>query len=111
MRALHLADGRTKRAAYEELLRIPAMSVGQYRIPAGGDDPQKPHTEDEIYIVLRGRGILRTPTGDAVAGPGAVLFVPAGEEHRFVRIEEDLDVVVAFAPAEYSLGERPAATP
>jgi quercetin dioxygenase-like cupin family protein len=31
-----------------------------------------------------------------------VLFVPAGEEHRFVDIEEALDVLVLFAPAEHS---------
>lgn len=38
--------------------------------------------------------------------PGAVLFVPAGEEHRFVDIEEPLDVIVVFGPAEYTKKEK-----
>ena len=88
---------------YEELLRVPTLSVGRYRLPVGAQDPQQPHTEDEVYVIRSGRGILRTPTGDAAAVPGAMLFVPAGEEHRFVEIEEPLDVLVLFAPAEHSM--------
>jgi quercetin dioxygenase-like cupin family protein len=34
--------------------------------------------------------------------PGSVIYVPAGEEHRFTDIAEDLAVVVFFGPAEYS---------
>lgn len=92
--------------AYAELLRVPSMSVGHYHLPAGSTDPQLPHTEDEVYVVLRGRGVLRTPDGDAPAVTGAVLFVPAGEEHRFVEIEEALEVIVLFAPAEYTLAGK-----
>lgn len=102
MHALTLTDDESTAPRYEELLRVPALSVGQYRIPVGGEDPQQPHTEDEIYVVRAGRAILRTPAGDAAAVPGAVLFVPAGEEHRFVEIEEPLDVIVVFGPAEYA---------
>ena len=32
----------------------------------------------------------------------AVIYVPAGEVHRFTDIAEDLAVVVFFGPAEYS---------
>lgn len=103
MQELSTSDASSDRATYAEMLRVPAMSVGRYRIPAGGDDPQEPHAEDEVYVVLAGRGILRAESGDALAVPGATLFVPAGEEHRFVEIEEGLDVVVVFAPAEYTL--------
>lgn len=31
---------------YLELLRKPSLSLGVYRLPAGGVDPQSPHTED-----------------------------------------------------------------
>lgn len=85
---------------FEEILRVPAMSVGTYFLPAGAVDPQGPHTEDEIYVILRGRAVLRTQTGDADAVPGAALYVPAGERHSFVDIAEDLLMYVVFAPAE-----------
>jgi hypothetical protein len=35
--------------------------------------------------------------------------VPAGEEHRFVEVTEDLTVLVVFAPPEYS--QRPESQP
>lgn len=91
---------------YSEVLRVPAMSVGTYYLPAGATDPQSPHAEDEIYVILEGRGILRTESGDGLAVPGAALFVPAGEHHSFTEITEALFMYVVFSPAE---GTRPKA--
>jgi mannose-6-phosphate isomerase-like protein (cupin superfamily) len=87
---------------WEEHLEVPDLSCGTYSLPAGGSDPQSPHTEDEIYLVTRGRATLWTRSGVAPMRPGDVAFVPAGEEHRFVDIVEDFAVVVVFGPAEYS---------
>jgi len=89
-------------ATWVEQLRVPDLSVGTYRVPAGGVDGQRPHTEDEIYVVVAGQARLVTPTDTTAVGPGSVVFVPAGEEHRFVDITEDLVVLVVFAPAEGS---------
>ena len=100
MRALTFAKDVETEVSYQELLREPALSIGRYRLPAGAVDPQQPHTEDEVYVVRHGKGVLRTPGGDTAAVPGAVLFVPAGEHHQFVDIEEALDLLVLFAPAE-----------
>lgn len=85
-----------------EHLNVPDLSTGTYSLPAGSVDTQEPHTEDEIYIVLQGRGVLATDTATAVVGPGSVLYVPAGERHQFVDIAEDIVAVVVFAPAEGS---------
>ena len=87
---------------WQEHLEVPDLSCGTYSLPAGGTDPQSPHTEDEIYVVTRGRATLWTPTGTATMGPGDVAFVPAGEVHRFVDVVEDFAAVVVFGPAEYS---------
>lgn len=85
-----------------EHLRVRDLSVGTYSIPSGGFDTQEPHTEDEVYVVVRGRGKLETPTETAEVVPGTIIYVPAGESHRFVDIVEDLVVLVLFAPAEGS---------
>ncbi|MEV0130605.1 cupin domain-containing protein [Dactylosporangium sp. NPDC050688] len=82
-----------------EQLRVPDLSVGTYCIPAGGVDDQSPHTEDEIYVVTSGRARIVTPDGSADVAPGSVVFVPAGEEHRFVDVTEDLTLLVVFGPA------------
>jgi mannose-6-phosphate isomerase-like protein (cupin superfamily) len=85
-----------------EHLRVEALSVGTYSLPAGGTDTQSPHTEDEIYVVTAGRARFVAGSASLDVGPGAVLYVPAGEEHRFVDITEDLAVLVVFAPAEHA---------
>lgn len=85
---------------YREHLRVPDMSVGTYCIPVGGKDGQLPHTEDEIYVVIRGRARLISDSGEADVGPGCVIFVPAHEHHQFTDVSEDLSVLVVFAPAE-----------
>ena len=83
-----------------EQLRVSDLSVGIYSIPAGGVDDQTPHTEDEIYVVTAGRAMFEA-SGDRVAvGPGSVIYVEAGEVHRFTDVTEDLATVVLFAPAE-----------
>lgn len=88
------------RAKYREHLRVPSMSLGTYSIPAGADDPQQPHKEDEVYLITAGRARF-TAAGETVdVAAGDVLFVPAHEEHRFSAVTEDLTVVVFFAPAE-----------
>lgn len=85
---------------YREFLRIPAMSAGLYVLPAGGTDPQRPHHEDEMYYVIRGRARFRAGDEDAEVSAGSALFVAAEVEHRFYDITEDLAVLVFFAPAE-----------
>ncbi|WP_106396670.1 cupin domain-containing protein [Actinocorallia populi] len=92
---------------WAEHLRTPDLSVGTYCIPAGGRDGQSPHTEDEVYVVTAGRARIVTPGGTAEVGPGSVIFVPAGEEHRFDEVSEDLALLVVFGPA-YGSRARPA---
>ena len=75
------------------------LSIGTYCIPVGGKDGQDPHTADEIYVVLRGRARLVSATGEAEVGPGSVIFLPAGEEHSFADVTEDLSVLVVFGPS------------
>ncbi len=85
---------------YLEFLRVPAMSAGLYVLAAGGTDAQRPHHEDEMYYVVRGRARFQAGEQDREVSAGSVLFVAAEVEHRFYDIEEELAVLVFFAPAE-----------
>jgi quercetin dioxygenase-like cupin family protein len=85
---------------YLEFLRVPAMSAGLYVLAAGASDPQKPHREDEMYYVVRGRARFRAGGEDREVSAGSVIFVAAEVEHRFYDIVEELAVLVFFAPAE-----------
>lgn len=86
--------------AYREFLRVPSMSAGLYVLAAGADDTQRPHHEDEMYYVVRGRARFRAGEEDREVSAGTVLFVAAEVEHRFYDIKEELAVLVFFAPAE-----------
>ncbi|WP_426595056.1 cupin domain-containing protein [Cellulomonas sp. McL0617] len=100
---MHLVDTASSGGPqfYVEHLRVPSMSVGTAVLGVGAVDSQQPHTEDEIYVVLRGRARLWTPSLTVDVAPGSVAFVPASEEHRFVDVVDELHVLVVFAPAEY----------
>ncbi len=86
--------------SYREFLRVPTMSAGLYVLPAGADDTQRPHHEDEMYYVVRGRARFRAGEEDHEVSAGSVLFVAAEVEHHFHSIQEELAVLVFFAPAE-----------
>jgi mannose-6-phosphate isomerase-like protein (cupin superfamily) len=87
---------------YLEFLKVPDLSMGLYVLPAGGTDPQSPHTEDEVYYVVSGRAKIKVADEDRNVGAGSIVYVAKNVGHRFHSIEEELTVLVFFAPAEYS---------
>jgi mannose-6-phosphate isomerase-like protein (cupin superfamily) len=75
-----------------------------------GTDPQKPHSRDEVYFVVEGRGEFRNGSKLERFGPGDVLFVPALENHRFETFTDDLIVWVMFygpEGGEEAMGSAP----
>ena len=83
---------------YLEFIHASTLSTGIYELRAGGGDPQRPHTEDEVYYVIRGRASIRVAGEDRLVRPRTVVFVEAGAEHRFHSIEEDLTALVVLEP-------------
>jgi len=99
-----IAQARSAPDGYAaEVLRSNLLSVGLYLLPAGGNDDQEPHNEDEVYYTVRGRASLRVGTEDHPVKPGTVLFVPALAPHFFHDISEELVLVVFWAPPEGSV--------
>lgn len=92
------ADGH----GYVDFLASEKLSVGLAVWPAGTVDRQRPHTEDEVYYVISGRGLIRVAGEDRPVKPGSLVFVATGVEHRFHDIEEDLRVLVFWAPPHAS---------
>jgi mannose-6-phosphate isomerase-like protein (cupin superfamily) len=88
---------------YLEFIREPGISVGLYVLQVGEVDRQSPHTEDEIYYVLEGRGRITVGDETRTVGSGSVVYVAATVPHRFHDVSEDLRILVVFAPAEGSL--------
>ncbi len=106
MQAYELTQLITQRAdantPYLEFLKVPDLSMGLYVLPTGGTDPQSPHTEDEVYYVVSGKALIKVGDKDRAVQAGSIVYVAKNVEHRFHSIEEELTVIVFFAPAEYS---------
>ena len=101
IQAARAASGRP----YHEFMRVPDLSAGIYTLDAGATDPQQPHTEDELYYVVAGRGMVTVGAETRPVVPGTVVFVAAAVPHRFHDIAERLELLVMFGPAE---GDRAA---
>lgn len=59
-------------------------------------DPQTPHARDEAYVVGMGTGEFFCAGETKPFGPGDLLFVPAGVEHRFLNFSQDFSAWVIF---------------
>jgi len=75
-------------------------------LAAGSEDLQSPHGQDEIYYVVSGKATLWVNGEETPATPGAILYVAAEADHKFHSIEEELTLLVFFAPAYERLADE-----
>jgi mannose-6-phosphate isomerase-like protein (cupin superfamily) len=92
---------------YEIIHDSPGLEVGVYVLVAPEPDHQNAHADDELYVVLEGRGELTIEDDIVALHEGEAAFVPAGSNHRFTGYE-GLSVLVIFArqKEETPLDER-----
>jgi mannose-6-phosphate isomerase-like protein (cupin superfamily) len=80
---------------YEIVHRSPGLEIGVYVLAAPEPDAQQPHADDEVYVVLEGRGTLEVEDQSFPVADGDALFVEAGAAHRFTGYES-LSLLVIF---------------
>ena len=81
---------------YEVVHRSPGLEIGVYVLVAPEPDRQQPHADDEVYVVLEGRGVLEVEGEQIEVNEGRAAFVPAGADHRFTGYE-GLSTLVVFS--------------
>lgn len=59
-------------------------------------DYQTPHTQDELYFVMQGRGEFLLEDERIPFETGDALFVPAGKMHHFENFSDDFVTWVVF---------------
>jgi mannose-6-phosphate isomerase-like protein (cupin superfamily) len=89
-----MAAPRSPGSLAAELLSYGTMKV-EYYAPAGRDT-QTPHSRDELYVIVRGSGWFVNGERRHPFAAGDVLFVPAGNEHRFEEFSDDFGTWVIF---------------
>jgi mannose-6-phosphate isomerase-like protein (cupin superfamily) len=86
------------KGGYEVVHSSPGLEIGVYVLVAPEPDHQQPHADDEVYVVLEGRGTLEVEGERVDLRQGQATFVPAGALHQFVGYEQ-LSVLVIFEKA------------
>ena len=79
---------------FVELFKRGTLSVELYA--PHRTDPQRPHSRDEVYGILSGTGRFLRGSEEVIFERGDVLFVAAGENHRFVDFSQDFVAWVFF---------------
>ena len=81
---------------YEVVHESPGLEIGVYVLVAPEPDRQQPHVDDEVYVVLDGRGVLEVEGEQIEVSEGKAAFVPASADHRFTGYE-GLSTLVVFS--------------
>lgn len=92
-KALRLA-AESDNGRYGVLLQHGSLELGFYT--PEGSDPQKPHDQDEVYIIQSGNGYFVHGDNRRPFEPGEALFVPAGDTHRFEDFSDNFAAWVIF---------------
>lgn len=95
---------------YEVVHASAGLEVGVYVLVAPEPDQQQPHADDEVYVVLEGRGVLNVEGEEIPVVEGQAIFVPAGANHQFTGYE-GLSVLVIFARASGTVPDTSRAAP
>jgi mannose-6-phosphate isomerase-like protein (cupin superfamily) len=89
---------RAAGGGYEAVHESTGLEIGVYVLVAPEPDRQQPHSDDEVYVVLEGSGVLEVSGESVPVQTGDAVFVEAGAEHRFTAYEQ-LAVLVIFEHA------------
>jgi mannose-6-phosphate isomerase-like protein (cupin superfamily) len=89
---------------FAHFFSVDKLSLTVVRWLAGTVDDQRPHAEEEVYYVVRGRGRLTVAGETEDVGPGSIVYVGARVEHHFHDIVEDLEALVFWAPPRQPTG-------
>jgi mannose-6-phosphate isomerase-like protein (cupin superfamily) len=95
-----LAERERSGSAWLPFLEVPSLTMGVYVVAEDDRDMHTPHCDDEVYYVVRGRGMISVDGEARRVEPGGIVFVTAGCAHHFHNIEEELTLLVFFARAQ-----------
>jgi mannose-6-phosphate isomerase-like protein (cupin superfamily) len=94
-----LAATAKGKLSISEFLRTPSLSCAIYHVPAGSDEMSKAHEEDELYLILEGKGHLRIEDTVHEVSKGTLMYVHAACDHSYFDIEESITALVFFGTA------------
>ncbi|HLO00473.1 MAG TPA: cupin domain-containing protein [Pyrinomonadaceae bacterium] len=98
-RVIHLADARARIPGPAGEHSVSVLQRGSLNLKLSlpvTPNRQTPHEQDEIYVIVQGRGFIFHDGKRDAFEAGDVMFIAAGIEHHFEDFSEDLAVWVVF---------------
>lgn len=92
--ALAMIAGKTGIDRFHYAIRHGTMKAGLYAPQVR--DEQGPHRQDELYVVVNGSGMFEKNGQIQPFGPGDLIFVEAGADHRFSDFSPDFTCWAIF---------------
>ena len=80
-----------------DVMETPTMEVGIINLKKDQEDTQQPHTSDEIYYVISGRGTIEIDGIKNEVNPGKIIYIPKKIRHSFHAFSNELIVLYIFA--------------
>lgn len=81
---------------FREFIATRGIQAGIIRLHPGDNDTQEPHSVDEVYYVIEGKGFIKINGKNQAIQDGTSIFVRAGTEHRFFGNIQDLVIFYAL---------------
>lgn len=78
------------------------MFVGLYELKDSAVDEQKPHSLDEVYYIIDGKATMEVGDQSFPVKEGAIVYVKAGETHRFTNLQDSVSAIVFFSKTDPS---------
>ena len=79
-----------------DFLHNSSFEVEIIRLNPGQKDTQGPHSEDELYFVMEGKGYINMVEKNYEVRKGSCIFVPSKTKHYFHGNKERLVVLYVF---------------
>ncbi len=83
-----------------DFLKVRNLEAGVIVLHPNETATQEPHSDDELYYVIKGKGWMQMGKKKVRVEEGSIIFIPAGMEHRFYGNDVDLVVLYMFAAKE-----------
>jgi len=80
-----------------DFLKVRNLEAGIIVLHPNEADTQGPHSDDELYYVIKGNAWMEIGKKKIQVKEGSIIFVPAGLRHRFYGNVVDLVVLYMFA--------------
>lgn len=80
-----------------DFLKVRNLEAGIIVLHPNESDTQEPHSDDELYYVIKGNAWMEIGKKKIQVKEGSIIFIPAGLQHRFYGNVVDLVVLYMFA--------------